>query len=247
MRFRRSFPVLSLLALLVIHAASSIAHAQNGPDIFVTPVPNMPFSSLVQVERSLVQPNGTVVLTKTTRALSRDHLGRIYNERRALLPPAATQLPALLSVHLYDPQTRTSTMLDPRSKTFWTFLVNRPPSTLPPTLLEVTPTGSSVPQSEFTKEEDLGTQTIAGEKAHGIRETQTIPSEAGGSGKPIVVTDEYWYADNLRINVMIKHSDPRTGSVTMTTTAIERTEPDAALFQVPESYTQRRPARQEAP
>ena len=52
-----------------------------------------------------------------------------------------------------------------------------------------------------------------GFEVHGVRETQTLP--ANGGGKPVVITDEYWYSDYLHINVVMKHIDPRTGSVTM--------------------------------
>jgi hypothetical protein len=38
------------------------------------------------------------------------------------------------------------------------------------------------------------------------------------------------------MNVMVKHSDPRTGSVTMTLTQATRTDPDPSLFQIPEGY-----------
>ena len=51
-----------------------------------------------------------------------------------------------------------------------------------------------------------------------------------------VITDEYWYSDDLRINLIIKHSDPRTGSVTMTVTQVIRTEPDSARFEIPDGY-----------
>ena len=63
---------------------------------------------------------------------------------------------------------------------------------------------------------------------------QTIPAQ--DNGKQIVVTDEYWYSDDLRINLMIKHNDPRTGSATLTVTQVGRTEPDAALFEIPSNY-----------
>jgi hypothetical protein len=49
-------------------------------------------------------------------------------------------------------------------------------------------------------------------------------------------TDEYRYSDDLRINLIIKHSDPRTGSVTMTVTQVIRTEPDSARFEIPDGY-----------
>jgi hypothetical protein len=92
------------------------------------------------------------------------------------------------------------------------------------------------PKSEFTKEEDLGIKDMESLPVHGVRESQTIPAESSGTGKEIIVTDEYWYSEDLRINLMIKHSDPRTGTVTRTVTQITRTEPDPAFFEIPEGY-----------
>jgi hypothetical protein len=37
---------------------------------------------------------------------------------------------------------------------------------------------------------------------------------------------------------VIKHHDPRKGSVTMMVTGLTRAEPDPALFEIPEGYTQ---------
>lgn len=112
-------------------------------------------------------------------------------------------------------------------------VVNHPPATLPPRLLNATPAGSSVPPNDFTKEEDLGTREMSGVQVHGVRDTQMIPVSAG---KSVTVTDEYWYSDELRINMKIKHDDPRTGSVTMTVSAVELRDPDATLFQIPKGY-----------
>ena len=77
---------------------------------------------------------------------------------------------------------------------------------------------------------------MQGVSAHGLRHTQTIPAASGGAGKDIVVTDEYWYSEDLRINVLLKHDDSRTGSVILTVTQIARTEPNASLFQIPDGY-----------
>jgi hypothetical protein len=127
-------------------------------------------------------------------------------------------------------------MLNPQERTFWTNIVNHPPTTVPPALLNASPTGNSLPQNEFTKEEDLGIHEIDGVPAHGVRETQTVPAESSGTDREIVITDEYWYSDDLRINVMIKHSDPRTGTVTMTVAHVTRIEPDPAFFEIPQGY-----------
>lgn len=206
----------------------------SAQDIFVTPVPGIPFSAVVNVERSRIQSDGSVLVLTTVRDIGRDSLGRIHNEARMLLPKASNQDRQLLSVHLYDPQTRTSTILNPQEHTFRTRIVNRPPSVVPPALLNATPSGTSLPANEFTKEEDLGVRDIEGLPAHGIRESQTIAGDA--SGKEVVVTDEYWYSDDLRINLMIEHTDPRKDTVMMKVSQISRTEPDPAFFSIPEGY-----------
>ncbi|HXR15773.1 MAG TPA: hypothetical protein VN777_06135 [Terriglobales bacterium] len=224
---------LNAISRVALLAAASTASAQ---DIFVTPIPGVPFSGLVKVERSLTQPDGSIVNRKTMRDIGRDSRGRIHNESRALVPVSDIKTPQIESIHLYDPQTRISAMLNPQERTFWTQTVNRPPATVPPALFGASPTGDNLPQNEFTKKEDLGIRDIEGLPAHGIRETQTIPAESSGRGKEIVITDEYWYSDDLRINLMIKHSDPRMGTVTLTVAQITRTEPDPALFEIPHGY-----------
>lgn len=225
------FPRFILLGIISLAVAVPLAPAQ---DIFVTPIPNVPFTAVVQVERSSIGPDGSDRTVKTLRQIARDSRGRIYNEARTLIPVSSKETPQVRRIHLYDPQTRVSTMLDTEQQTFWTMTVRRPPETVPPTLLDATPAGETLQPSEFAKKEDLGTQEIDGIPARGIREVQTIPAQ--DNGKQIVVTDEYWYSDDLRINLMIKHNDPRTGSATLTVTQVGRTEPDAAMFEIPSNY-----------
>jgi len=225
---------LNAISRLALLATAITASAQ---DIFVTPIPGVPFSGIVNVERSLTQPDGSMVNLKTIRNIGRDNRGRIHNESRALVPVLDAKTPQIVSIHLYDPQTRISTMLNPQERTFWTQTVNRPPATVPPAFLDASPIGDSLPQNEFTKKEDLGIRDIEGLSAHGVRETQTIPAESSGRDTEIVITDEYWYSDDLRINLMIKHSDPRRGIVTITVAQITRTEPDPALFEIPHGYS----------
>jgi hypothetical protein len=81
--------------------------------------------------------------------------------------------------------------------------------------------------------------------AEGTRYTHTIPAGAIGNEKPIVITTERWYSSDLQTVVMIRRSDPRTGETVFTLSNIQRTEPDASLFQVPADFTvtQGRPGR----
>jgi hypothetical protein len=242
MRFLSCLPAsFSSLVLLAVAIATPAAAAQ---DIFVTPIPNAPFSGVVNVERSYVRPDGSIVNFKTMREIGRDSRGRIHNESRVLVPVSDTNPPLVVRIHLYDPQTRISTMLNPQEQTFWTVTVNHPPSTAPPGPLYGSASGQGLPPNEFTKEEDLGVRELEGLLAHGFRETQTIPAENGGTGKETVITDEYWYSNDLRINLMVKHSDPRTGTVTMTVAQVARTEPDPSVFEIPDGY---KPATAEGP
>lgn len=232
MRSRFSLSAISWLFLLAITAAVS-ASAQ---DIFVTPIPNAPFTGVINVQRSVVQHDGSVQDFRTIREIGRDSRGRIFNQYRTLLPASDTSAPQIIQVLVYDPQTRTSTTIFTPQRLFRSGTVNRPPETQPPALLDASTTGNSIPRNEFTKEEDLGTRLMEGVPVHGVRETQTIPAEKSSSGKEIVTSDEYWYLADLRINMLIKHSDPRTGTVTMTVTQVKRSEPDPALLEIPEGF-----------
>ena len=72
--------------------------------------------------------------------------------------------------------------------------------------------------------------------AHGTRVSRTVPAATSGTGKPVIVTDEYWYSDELHLNMLVKHDDPRTGQQTVTVTRLARTEPDEATSRVPAGY-----------
>ena len=242
MRF--SLAIFSGFLLLAIPATVLPASAQA--NIFLTPVPNAPFSAVVEVQRTRIRPDGSVLNLKSLKTMARDGIGRIHNESRTYIPAASTATPEVDHIHLYDPRTRISTELDARKRTFYTETINHPPSTVPPTVRYGSPSGTGVPQNDFSKEEDLGSQEIEGVLARGVRETQIIPAEGNETGKEITVTDEYWYSDELRINVVIKHSDPRSGTTTLTVTHITRGEPDPALLEIPEGYT-RAGAAQPAP
>jgi len=219
-------PVLSLLPV----------GAQVARGIFVTPIPNAPFSATVRVERANIQPDGSTIQLWSVREIARDNQGRIYNEFRPLVPASVKVVPPPMVIHLYDPQNRMTEYLYPASKTYRMMMVHRPPATDTPEDF-ASPAGAAAPPSEFAHQEDLGYRTMEGLQVHGVRITQTLPAAQSGTGQDVLVTDEYWYSEVLRVNLATKHEDPRTGSVTMTVTRIKRAEPSAALFGVPGDYT----------
>ena len=89
---------------------------------------------------------------------------------------------------------------------------------------------------EFTSE-DLGTQVIEGVVAVGHRQTTTFPVGSQGNDRPIATTSETWMSPELKIVILRKTSDPRSGEDTLKTTNLSRAEPDLALFQPPPDYT----------
>jgi hypothetical protein len=87
------------------------------------------------------------------------------------------------------------------------------------------------------KTEKLEARPFDGVMAEGTRSTVTIPAGEIGNEMPIQIVDERWYSPELQVVVMTRHSDPRYGETTYRLTNISRTEPAAALFQVPSDYT----------
>jgi hypothetical protein len=211
--------------------------------VFVTPIPDAPLLAVVSTQSSQIRKDGTTLNQKTLSAIARDGHGRIFNERRPLIPATETATPPILSIHIYDPQTRMNTFIDPRNRLAWQSTLNRPPSALPPEVGSI-PLAGATPASPYVKEEDLGTRKMEGVDVHGIRDTQTIPAEAN-NGKEVTVVDEYWYSDELRLNMLAIHKDPRTGEQTTTVTQLDRREPDPVIFEIPSGYkVMRRGAQQ---
>jgi hypothetical protein len=85
--------------------------------------------------------------------------------------------------------------------------------------------------------ENLGTQSVNGANAVGVRTTMVIPKGQIGNNKDIKVMTERWSSNDLQMLVKSINSDPRFGDTTYQLTKITPGTPDAALFQVPSGYT----------
>lgn len=90
--------------------------------------------------------------------------------------------------------------------------------------------------NNVTKEE-LGTQIVEGVMATGTRSTTTIEAGAIGNVQPIHVVSEQWFSDDLKVLVMTRHDDPRSGTTTYRLTNLVLAEPVRGLFDVPADYT----------
>jgi hypothetical protein len=86
------------------------------------------------------------------------------------------------------------------------------------------------------KTEDLGTSNMAGVPVKGTRTTMTIPAGTIGNDRDINIVNERWYSPDLKMNIMTKHSDPRSGETVFQVNNLTRANPDPSLFQVPGDY-----------
>lgn len=214
--------------------AMSSAPAFNG-GVFVTPVPNSPFSAEAEQFMTQVLRDGSSFQRKTAALIARDSQGRIRNERHEVLPASSTRKPIIFSIHIYDPATRLNTFLNPYTHIARQRTVDHPPSTEPPANWWLREVGarSSNPNLQA---QDLGPSVMDGVEVHGFRRILTVPAKASGTDRPVVVTDEIWYSEELHINLLTKHNDPRTGELTLTVTQINVNEPDVDLFAIPPGY-----------
>ena len=238
MRFLRS------CSTVVLFSATAFLHAQNQqmprdyrgvqtivPGIFVTPVPNAPFTATVQILSHETLPDGTVNTHTTIAHIARSSSGRIYNERRQLVSTNFRGEPVLLSAHIYDPSSRLNIFYNPFQRIARETIYRQPLAAPPNTVPARTP-----PNNPYFKQEDIGTQPLAGLTLTGIRKSHTIPANMSGTGKDIVIVDEYWYSPDLSIYMIIKHNDPRTGEQLVAVTDVDRHEPNTSIFVVPANY-----------
>ncbi|WP_158945203.1 hypothetical protein [Granulicella sp. S190] len=201
------------------------------PGIFVTPVPNAPFSATVEILSHETLPDGSENVRTTKAHIARASSGRIYNERRQLVPTGFKGEPALLSAHIYDPSSRLNIFYNPFQRIARESIFNGPPAAP----LNTTPARTPA-NNPYFKQEDIGTQPLDGLTLTGIRKTHIIPAAMSSTGKDIAIVDEYWYSPDLSIYMIIKHNDPRTGEQLVAVSDVERHEPAASVFAVPANF-----------
>ena len=93
------------------------------------------------------------------------------------------------------------------------------------------------PVAPHTTVEKLPSQTIAGVFTEGTRTTRLIPEGTEGNGREITVVTESWRSPELKIVLLMTQDDPRKDKCTEEVTELQRSEPDAALFQIPSDYS----------
>jgi hypothetical protein len=231
LRHSLTFAALLASGMVVLNAqqsaptvpSTSATSAPHVSGIGIVAVPGYPFSATVVIETDRPQRDGSVAIRRTVNLIARDALGRTHNEVRRLMPESFHSSPELMEVHLFDPQTMTSTIYYPA-----THLARQ--RVLP------APTYAAPKPNPFMTQVDLGTNMLNGLEAKGTRRTTTIPAFTSGSDERVDIVDEFWYSLDMHLNLLVHHSDPRTGDQTAAISGLKREAPPDSMFVLPQGY-----------
>lgn len=246
----RAVPLLSVLFVLIFGTAQTpplppdYAGVQvHIPGVYITPVPNAPFSADVQILTHQKLTDGSETVRMTINHIARDSSGRIYNESRRLVPTSFKGDPLLTSARIYDPTVRRDIIYNPQLHLARETVLSpeqaaramptRAPLPAIVNLAQPRSAPSAAPRVTVT---DLGDRIMDDTTLHGTQKQRTIDAPASTTGQPVTITDEYWYAPDLFVYLIVKHDDPRTGEQIVAVTHIDRHEPPAEKFYVPADY-----------
>jgi hypothetical protein len=213
--------------------------------IFIPSSANAPFTATVNTEWLRPLADGTRITLTNHRMIARDNSGRIFQERRMLVPENGQVESFVTQIEISDPVAQELYICKPRERTCQ-LEPFQPAETRFPGMggRTVQASGNSPAQ------EPLGTQFIGGLETVGTRETVMIPPGAIGNDGSILSKREYWYSEKLGLNLLSIRDDPRFGVQKFELSAISLGEPDKKLFAPPEGFKildLRRPAELAAP
>jgi len=225
------------------------------------PVKDAPFCATVTTEHTQSFADGNRIHTSNSSLMCRDSEGRTRREADLNLLGAGAENSSPKLITIVDPVAGVRYLLDPDDKIAHKMTTSGPggPAGMPPDLpakgermmvLQNNggPDGSTFSTNVMFRKigrdanqpppaaENLGDQMLNGIHATGTRITTTIPAGQMGNDKPISVTSERWYSQDLKATVMTKHSDPWAGELKTEFTNVNTSEPDPSLFSVPSDY-----------
>jgi hypothetical protein len=232
-----------LAGLLILASALSVAQAPAGaerpPDggtrevlvsILIPSLANAPFTATVNTESIRQLADGTTITLKNHRAIARDKAGRIFQERRLLVPDDGKHESVVTQTEISDPVGHTLYICVPRERVCQLEQFSAP-DVAPPLAASTTANQPGGPRRE-----DLGKQSIGGLEVAGTLEMGVIESGAIGNNAPLLVKREFWYSPQLGVNLISKRQDPRFGRQNFEVSDIVLDEPDEKLFEVPGGF-----------
>jgi len=192
-----------------------------------------PFTATEVTTLTQTLSEGTKITRTAEDRIARDGNGRFYKEQH--LPWTHDARNPVYYVYIYDPMIKERIHLDPRRR-----LATQVPAEQMYTRdykPNEDPAIRASRKGETVKTEKLGNQDIAGLYCWGRRTTRIVPQGAFGNDQPIEIVDEFWYSDELGLDVVRRHSDPRSGEQVSELHEVQRSEPAPEMFKVPQGYT----------
>ncbi len=244
--------ILCLLCLVLIPVALAqnppekqpvVKFADGGADpsgvgpmesIFIPPKAGAPFDLKLGAEWSRAMANGGTFTLVNERRIIRDSRGRIFQERKTLVPKGGDVEPKITVFQITDPEQHTWYNCSPSRK-----VCELLPYRLTTTTQYQPRQGTSGPLPDgkgFRQEDDLGEGTLQGLGTHGYREVITFNPGAMGNDKEMRVTREFWFSPQLDINLSSLVDNPQTGKQVFTARELSTSEPDPAFFEVPGDF-----------
>ena len=230
-------PVVLLVLANSANPQSPQAAPQRPPDggtrevlisILIPSLPNAPFTATVNTETIRQFADGSIITLKNHRAIARDTAGRIFQERRMLVPDDGKHDSPVTQIEISDPVSHALYICVPRELVCQVEVFSPPEPAIPPA-------GSATERkgSALVSQENLGKRSISDLEAVGARQTTVIDAGAIGNDRPLLSKWEFWYSPKLGVNLISKRQDPRFGTQNFEVTDISLGEPDPKLFELP--------------
>lgn len=201
--------------------------------IVIPPIPQAPFYATLATEWVKYTGDGGTITLVNERHVARDAQGRVYQERRALVPRNSDVKSFTTWIQIGDPKQHMLYNCSPH-KHVCDLLAYDPSGSLAAAILHK---GTSCALKNGSQTwDDLGTRSILGVDTVGVRETTITDAGTMGNDQPLTTTSEYWHSDQLGINLLSILSNPFVGKQTFTITELTASDPDPQLFQLPEAY-----------
>lgn len=205
--------------------------------IVIPPKAQAPFSLLLQTEWVKTLSDGGTITSVNERRIARDSKGRIYQERWFLVPKNGKIESKMTTIQISDPNTHTHyncfMLEEPHQCVLSTFT----PSTSAIYKFESPSTGALPDEAGSVIHDNLGKQLISGVETVGTKDAVIYNPGVFGNDRKVTVEREFWYSQQLGINLLSKRSDPRFGTQTFTATNLILSEPDVHLFDLPTGFT----------
>jgi hypothetical protein len=199
--------------------------------IFIPSIPNAPFTATVNTEWVRILPDNSRITLVNHRLIARDSAGRVFQERRLLVPPNGQLESVVTQTEIKDPILKQQYICRPDANTCQLefrpaiFAAVQPP----PGTRQV-----QGPNATGMETQSLGTRTIAGVEVIGTRETTVIPAGEIGNDSTLKTSREFWFSPKLGLNLISVRDDPRFGTQRFELSDVVLGEPAAALFSPPE-------------